>query len=142
MDPIPAAPSSLMRPMAMRSLHRKILPRWMKGSYCDPRSNRYRQHPLDYIEVLEESIREALSKSPEGVAEKVVGMGFDTTGSTPVLTDEQGTPWLCYQHLPRTPMPCSYSGKTILRSRRLTKSTNWQSNGKSIIPHSRRHLLL
>ena len=70
----------------------KYYPRWMKGSYCDPRSNRYRQHPLDYIEVLEESIREALSKSPEGVAEKVVGMGFDTTGSTPVLTDEQGTP--------------------------------------------------
>lgn len=70
----------------------KYYPRWMKGSYCDPRSNRYRQHPLDYIEVLEESIREALSKSPEGVAENVVGMGFDTTGSTPVLTDEQGTP--------------------------------------------------
>ena len=70
----------------------KYYPRWMKGSYCDPRSNRYRQHPLDYIEVLEESIREALSKSPEGTAEKVVGMGFDTTGSTPVLTDEQGTP--------------------------------------------------
>lgn len=70
----------------------KYYPRWMKGSYCDPRSNRYRQHPLDYIEVLEESIREALSKAPEGTAEKVVGMGFDTTGSTPVLTDEQGTP--------------------------------------------------
>lgn len=70
----------------------KYYPRWMKGSYCDPRSNRYRQHPLDYIEVLEESIREALSQAPEGTAEKVVGMGFDTTGSTPVLTDEQGTP--------------------------------------------------
>ncbi len=70
----------------------KYYPRWMKGSYCDPRSNRYRQHPLDYIEVLEECIREALSKSPKGTAEKVVGMGFDTTGSTPVLTDRQGTP--------------------------------------------------
>jgi L-ribulokinase len=31
----------------------KYYPRWMKGSYCDPRSNRYRQHPRAYIEVLE-----------------------------------------------------------------------------------------
>lgn len=70
----------------------KYYPRWKEGKYCDPRSNRYRQHPLDYIEVLEETIREALSKAPAGVAENVVGMGFDTTGSTPVLTNETGTP--------------------------------------------------
>ncbi|MCE5179738.1 MAG: ribulokinase [Porphyromonadaceae bacterium] len=70
----------------------KYYPRWKEGKYCDPRNNRYRQHPLDYIEVLEESIREALSKAPAGVAENVVGMGFDTTGSTPVLTNEAGIP--------------------------------------------------
>lgn len=70
----------------------KHYPRWKEGKYCDPRNNRYRQHPLDYIEVLEESIREALSKAPAGVAENVVGMGFDTTGSTPVLTNEAGIP--------------------------------------------------
>lgn len=70
----------------------KYYPRWMKGYYCDPHTNRYRQHPLDYIEVLEESIREALSRSPEGTAERIVGIGVDTTGSTPVLTDRQGTP--------------------------------------------------
>jgi L-ribulokinase len=70
----------------------KYYPRWKEGKYCDPRSNQYRQHPLDYIEVLEETIREALSKAPAGVAKNVVGMGFDTTGSTPVLTNEDGTP--------------------------------------------------
>ena len=70
----------------------KYYPRWIEGKYSDPKSNRYRQHPLDYIEVLEESIREALSKAPAGTAEKVVGMGFDTTGSTPVLTNKEGTP--------------------------------------------------
>jgi L-ribulokinase len=70
----------------------KYYPRWKEGKYCDPRSNQYRQHPLDYIEVLEETIREALSKAPSGVAKNVVGMGFDTTGSTPVLTNEDGTP--------------------------------------------------
>ena len=70
----------------------KYYPRWKEGKYCDPRSNRYRQHPLDYMEVLEETIREALSKAPAGVAGNVVGMGFDTTGSTPVLTNKEGVP--------------------------------------------------
>lgn len=67
-------------------------PRWMEGKYCDPAKNQYRQHPLDYIEVLEESVKEALAKCPAGVAENVVGISFDTTGSTPALTDENGTP--------------------------------------------------
>ena len=70
----------------------KYYPRWKEGKYCDPKTNRYRQHPLDYTEVLEESIREALAKAPAGTAENVVGMAFDTTGSTPVLIDEDGNP--------------------------------------------------
>jgi len=68
----------------------KYYRRWMQGKYCDPVNNQYRQHPLDYIEALEESVREALGKSPAGTAEKVVGMSFDTTGSTPALIDKEG----------------------------------------------------
>ena len=67
-------------------------PRWMEGKYCDPVKNQYRQHPLDYIEVMEYLIKDALEKSPKGVAGSLVGLSFDTTGSTPVLTDENGTP--------------------------------------------------
>jgi L-ribulokinase len=67
-------------------------PRWSQGKYCDPKNNQYRQHPLDYVEVMEESIRKALSESPEGIAENIAGISFDTTGSTPVLTDKEGTP--------------------------------------------------
>lgn len=70
----------------------KYYPRWMEGKYCDPLKNRYRQHPLDYIEGLETTIKESLTKCPAGTAEKVVGIAFDTTGSTPVLTDKEGTP--------------------------------------------------
>ena len=70
----------------------KYYPRWQAGKYCNPAINQYRQHPLDYIEVLEGTVKEALSKCPEGTAEQVVGIAFDTTGSTPVFTDEQGTP--------------------------------------------------
>ncbi|MDR2058285.1 MAG: ribulokinase [Dysgonamonadaceae bacterium] len=70
----------------------KNYPRWSAGKYCDPQANQYRQHPLDYTETLIDSVREALSKSPEDVAENVVGISFDTTGSTSVLIDKRGTP--------------------------------------------------
>ncbi len=66
--------------------------RWGEGLYCDPAGNQYRQHPLDYIEALEGAIKDAISKSPSGVAGWIEGIGFDTTGSTPVLTDVNGTP--------------------------------------------------
>ncbi len=67
-------------------------PRWKKGMYCDPGKNRFRQHPLDYLEGLEYTIREALKQAPPGVAEQVAGISVDTTGSTPVAVDEKGTP--------------------------------------------------
>jgi len=70
----------------------KYYRRWKEGKYNDPLKNQYRQHPLDYIETLEESVREALDLSPEGTAEKVAGISFDTTGSTPVLINREGTP--------------------------------------------------
>ncbi|WP_423127494.1 ribulokinase [Gaoshiqia sp. Z1-71] len=67
-------------------------PRWKKGLYCDPSKNQFRQHPKDYLEGLEQTIVEALKQAPAGVAENVVGLSVDTTGSTPVAVDEQGTP--------------------------------------------------
>ena len=70
----------------------KYYPRWTAGKYCDPAKNQYRQHPLDYLEVMEASIKEALSKCDTSVAANVVGISFDTTGSTPALTDINGTP--------------------------------------------------
>ena len=70
----------------------KYYPRWKKGLYCVPSANQWRQHPLDYIEVLEGSVKEALAACPAGTAENVIGIAFDTTGSTPVFTDENGTP--------------------------------------------------
>lgn len=70
----------------------KYYPRWVEGKYCDPAKNQYRQHPLDYLEVMEDSIKEALAKCDASVAQNVVGISFDTTGSTPALTDAYGTP--------------------------------------------------
>lgn len=67
-------------------------PRWMECKYCVPSQNQYRQHPKDYLEVMEGTITDALSKCDANVAENVVGISFDTTGSTPALTDANGTP--------------------------------------------------
>jgi len=68
----------------------KYYKRWKEGKYCDPKKNQYRQHPLDYIEALEESVKEALSKAPAGIAEQIIGLSFDTTGSTPAFIDKDG----------------------------------------------------
>lgn len=70
----------------------KYYPRWRDGAYCNSALNQYRQHPLDYIESLEFAVKEALSQLSGGIVEDIVGIGFDTTGSTPVLTDKNGTP--------------------------------------------------
>ena len=35
-------------------------PRWRDGLYCDAASSRFRQHPLDYIEGLEETVKSCL----------------------------------------------------------------------------------
>ena len=70
----------------------KYYPRWMEGKFCDPSKDQYRQHPLDYVEVMEFIIKDAVAKAGQGVAENVIGMSFDTTGSTPVMVNEAGTP--------------------------------------------------
>lgn len=67
-------------------------PRWKQGLYCDPGRNQFRQHPLDYIEGLESSLKAALQKAPAGTAEKIKGLSVDTTGSTPCAVDKTGMP--------------------------------------------------
>ena len=67
-------------------------PRWKEGKYCDPAKNQYRQHPQDYLDAMIKVVREALVASPVGVAESIIAISFDTTGSTPVFVDEDGTP--------------------------------------------------
>ena len=67
-------------------------PRWKKGLYCDPSINQFRQHPLDYIEGLEESIRGSLKNLDREIVESIAGITADTTGSTPVPVDRKGVP--------------------------------------------------
>ncbi len=66
--------------------------RWKKGKYCDPSRNMFRQHPLDYLESMTEVVHRTFRQSPPGTAAMVRGIAVDTTGSTPVAVDRQGTP--------------------------------------------------
>ena len=67
-------------------------PRWKEGLYCDPSANRFRQHPLDYTEGLEQTIRRCLLQAGPKVSAAIRAISVDTTGSTPVAVDASGTP--------------------------------------------------
>jgi L-ribulokinase len=67
-------------------------PRWRDGLYCNAAENQFRQHPLDYIEGLEYTIKDCLRKAGGAIANAVKGISVDTTGSTPIAVNRSGTP--------------------------------------------------
>jgi L-ribulokinase len=66
------------------------------GVILDRDPNLARQHPADYIKGAEVTIRKALADARRNVrgftASQVIGIGVDTTGSTPLPVDEEGRP--------------------------------------------------
>lgn len=55
------------------------------GLYQHPEHSIFRQAiPLDYLESLEKCITTALAELTEEQKDHVIGIGVDTTGSTPV----------------------------------------------------------
>ncbi|WP_417361066.1 ribulokinase [Galbibacter sp.] len=65
--------------------------RWKQRLYCEATKNQFRQHPLDHIEGLEKTIKAVVSQSGVG-ADAIKGICIDTTGSSPLPLDSQGTP--------------------------------------------------
>lgn len=66
--------------------------RWKQGQYCDPAASRFRQHPLDYLEGLEMSVKSAVAQCTPEVKSQVRGISVDTTGSTVIAVNKQGIP--------------------------------------------------
>lgn len=67
------------------------------GILLDPQDpNQARQHPRDYIEGLEVIVTEALHQAREAdptfAPSDIIGIGVDTTGSTPLPVTRDGTP--------------------------------------------------
>lgn len=68
-------------------------PRWQKGLFCNPSINQFRQHPLDYTEGLEYTIKDCIAQAGGAAAAAAVkAIAVDTTGSTPVAVNKAGTP--------------------------------------------------
>jgi L-ribulokinase len=66
--------------------------RWAEGKYCDPAANRFRQHPLDYLEGFENTIKNCIRAVSPEVQKNIMGISVDTTGSTPVAVNKEGVP--------------------------------------------------
>ncbi|MGA8263347.1 MAG: ribulokinase [Ignavibacteriaceae bacterium] len=67
------------------------------GVIIDPKDpNLARQNPADYIKGIEVTITESLKKAkqndPGFLPENVIGIGVDTTGSSPMPVDAEGMP--------------------------------------------------
>ncbi|MEX0844824.1 MAG: ribulokinase [Balneolaceae bacterium] len=66
--------------------------RWQKGLYNNPAENRFRHHPLDYLEGLEITLKEVIKSLPDDEVQNIKAISVDSTGSTPIAVDKAGTP--------------------------------------------------
>jgi L-ribulokinase len=80
--------------------HVSPYPSGQAGVLIDPKEpNLARQNPKDYIEGIEETITRAIKKARENFADfepkNIIGIGIDTTGSSPLPVNSEGKP-LCF----------------------------------------------
>lgn len=72
-------------------------PSGRKGIILDPKNpNLARQNPDDYLTAAEAAVRKTLAAARRAdrsfLSSQVIGLGVDTTGSTPLPVDSQGAP--------------------------------------------------
>ena len=77
--------------------------------------NLARQHPADYLQGAETTIREALATAAKNVRgfkpAQVIGLGVDTTGSTPLPVDKQGQPLAFHKKFANNPAAMAWLWK-------------------------------
>ena len=77
--------------------------------------NLARQNPADYLKGAEVTIKEAVqhAKKSDSAFEtsKIIGIGVDTTGSTPIPVDKNGTPLSMLDEFKDNPNACAWLWK-------------------------------
>jgi L-ribulokinase len=77
--------------------------------------NLARQHPADYLKGAEISIRKALAQAKRRVRgfqpDQVIGIGVDTTGSTPLPVDRDGHPLAFHKKFAKNPAAMAWLWK-------------------------------
>lgn len=77
-------------------------PRWAEQKYCDAARQMFRHHPADYLESMARAVRHALGGRTD-IAHAVVGIGVDTTGSSPIPVAADGTPLALHEEFADDP---------------------------------------
>jgi len=77
--------------------------------------NLARQNPADYLEGTEVSVKEAMREAKKidksFDANEIIGIGVDTTGSTPIPVDKDGTPLNTLDEFKDNPNACAWLWK-------------------------------
>lgn len=86
------------------------------GVIIDPADpNQARQNPADYLQGIGITIREVIKRAaavdPRFSSDDVVGIGVDTTGSSPLPVDSDGTPLCFYQKFKDRPAAMAWLWK-------------------------------
>jgi L-ribulokinase len=77
--------------------------------------NLARQHPADYVTGAESSIKKAIAGAKKNVrgfrADQIIGIGVDTTGSTPLPVDRNGRPLALDKRFSKNPAALAWLWK-------------------------------
>jgi L-ribulokinase len=80
----------------------ELYERWGRREFCDPAAQRYRQHPLDHMEAMTRAVR-GLFADGSCNPRNVVGIGVDTTGSSPLPLGPDARPLGLYEDFANDP---------------------------------------
>jgi L-ribulokinase len=86
------------------------------GIILDPADhNLARQNPADYVRGIEVTVKAAIAEAKKNVgsfeASQIIGIGVDTTGSTPIPVDADGTPLSMLDEFKDNPNACAWLWK-------------------------------